>query len=235
LFDLDGVLTRTASIHAAAWKQMFDEYLTQRARETDQAFVPFDLQSDYELYVDGLTRADGARAFLEARGIKLPDGSEDDSPGVPTVHGLANRKNVLVNELLSHGVEVFDGSIRYVEAVRDAGLPSAVVSSSANTAKILEVAGIAGLFEARIDGVVAAQRHIPGKPAPDMFLAGAAALGLEPEQAAVFEDALAGVEAGRRGGFAFVVGVDRVGQADELRAHGADVVVDDLADLLERS
>ncbi|HET6836050.1 MAG TPA: beta-phosphoglucomutase family hydrolase [Acidimicrobiales bacterium] len=234
LFDLDGVLTRTATVHAAAWKQMFDEFLEEWSTRTDQTFVPFDAGRDYDNYVDGRPRLEGTRGFLQSRGIDLPEGSPDDPPGALTVHGLSNKKNELVLRLLREGgVEVYEGSVRYVQAARDAGLSTAVVSSSANTAEVLDAAGISHLFDARIDGVVATERHLAGKPAPDTFLAGAAALGVGPDRAAVFEDALAGVEAGRAGGFALVVGVDRVGQADELRRHGADVVVSDLSELLE--
>jgi HAD superfamily hydrolase (TIGR01509 family) len=197
--------------------------------------LPFDPVNDYDRYVDGRTRADGTRAFLASRGLDLPEGAPDDPPGAVTVHGLGNRKNDLVLERITRdGVEVFEGSVRYVQAARDQGLHRAVVSSSANTAQVLAITGLADLFEARIDGLVAQERHLAGKPAPDMFLAGAEALGLGPGEAAVFEDALAGVEAGRAGGFAVVVGVDRVGQAAALRAHGADIVVGDLAELLER-
>jgi beta-phosphoglucomutase family hydrolase len=234
LFDLDGVLTRTASVHAAAWKQMFDEFLRAWATRMGREFVPFDAGADYDTYVDGRPRLEGTRNFLHSRGIDLPEGSPDDPPGTLTVRGLSNRKNDLVLHMLREGgVEVYQGSVRYVQAVRDAGHPTAVVSSSANTAEVLDAAGISHLFDARIDGIVAAERHLAGKPAPDTFLAGAAALGAGPESAAVFEDALAGVAAGRAGGFRLVVGVDRVGQADELRRHGADVVVSDLSELLE--
>jgi beta-phosphoglucomutase family hydrolase len=234
LFDLDGVLTRTATVHAAAWKQMFDGFLREWSERTGQEFVPFDAGADYENYVDGRPRLEGTRNFLRSRGIDLPEGSPDDSPGAPTLHGLSNQKNDLVLRLLREGgVEVYEGSVRYVQAVRDAGLGTAVVSASANAAEVLEAAGISHLFDARIDGIVAAERHLAGKPAPDTFLAGAAALGVGPDAAAVYEDALAGVEAGRAGGFALVVGVDRVGQAEELRRHGADVVVGDLNELLE--
>ena len=234
LFDLDGVLTRTASVHAAAWKQMFDEFLREWATRTGQEFVPFDAGADYDNYVDGRPRLEGTRSFLQSRGIDLPEGSPDDPAGTLTVHGLSNRKNDVVLRMLREGgVEVYDGSVRYVQAARDGGLRTAVVSSSANTAEVLDAARISHLFDARIDGIVAAERHLAGKPAPATFLAGAAALGVGPESAAVFEDALAGVEAGRAGGFALVVGVDRVGQAEELRRHGADVVVSDLSELLE--
>ncbi len=234
LFDMDGVLTRTATVHAAAWKSMFDEFLRARAERTGEPFVPFDAKADYDRYVDGKQRLDGTRSFLASRGITLPEGSPEDEPGAPTVYGLSNRKNALVKAIMDRdGVQVYPGSVRYVKAVRDAGLHRAVVSSSANTARVLAAAGIADLFEARVDGVVARERHLAGKPAPDMYLAGAQALGIEHSEAAVFEDALAGVAAGRAGRFAFVVGVDRVGQADALREHGADIVVTDLAELLE--
>ncbi|MCT9931302.1 beta-phosphoglucomutase family hydrolase [Planotetraspora sp. A-T 1434] len=235
LFDMDGVLTRTATVHAAAWKKTFDRFLRERAERTGEPFTPFDPVADYDRYVDGKRRLDGTRDFLAARGISLPEGTPGDPPGTPTVHGISNRKNALVREVLEEqGVNLFEGSVRYVRAARQAGMHRAVVSSSANTERILAAAGIADLFEARIDGAVAQRRGLSGKPAPDMYLAGADALGLKPAEAAVFEDALAGVQAGRAGGFAFVVGVDRAGQADELREHGADIVVTDLAELLER-
>ncbi|MFI7107083.1 beta-phosphoglucomutase family hydrolase [Nonomuraea sp. NPDC050227] len=235
LFDMDGVLTRTATVHARAWKSMFDDFLRAWSEQTGAAFVPFDAGADYDRYVDGRKRADGARGFLDARGISLPEGTPDDPPGTMTVYGLSNRKNALVQAIIDRdGVDVFPGSVRYLAAVRDAGLRRAVVSSSANTEQVLAAAGLAGQFEARIDGVVARDRRLAGKPAPDMYLAGAEALGLRAPEAAVFEDALAGVAAGRAGGFGYVVGVDRAGQADALRDHGADVVVTDLADLLER-
>lgn len=234
LFDMDGVLTRTARIHAAAWKEMFDEYLRDRAAATGTPFVPFDEAGDYERYVDGKKRADGTRGFLLARGIDLPEGRPDDPPGMPTVNGLSNRKNELVQAILDRqGVEVFEGSLRYLRAVRDAGLRRAVVSSSANTARVLAAAGIDAMFDARIDGEVAKERGLAGKPAPDMFLAAAEALGIAPAEGAVFEDALAGVAAGRAGGFAVVVGVDRGHQAQALRDNGADVVVTDLCELLD--
>jgi beta-phosphoglucomutase family hydrolase len=233
LFDLDGVLTQTATVHAAAWKETFDEFLRRRAARTGEPFVPFDEVQDYDRYVDGKPRYDGVRSFLAARGIELPEGGPEDPPTAETVHGLGNRKNELVLALIrERGVQVYEGSVRYVRAVREAGLATAVVSSSANCQDVLRSAGIEDLFDARIDGVVAAQRHLRGKPAPDTFLAGAEALGVQPSEAAVFEDALAGVEAGRAGHFALVVGVDRAGQAEALRRHGADVVVRDLSELL---
>lgn len=233
LFDLDGVLTQTATVHAAAWKEMFDAFLREHAERTGQPFVPFDLVTDYVRYVDGMPRGDGVRSFLRSRGIDLPEGHPDDPPGAETVHGLGNRKNDLVVERIrASGVDVYEGSVRYLRAVQEAGLARGVVSSSANTLAVLESAGLADLFDVRVDGVVATERGLPGKPAPDTFLAAAHDLGVEPSVAAVFEDALAGVEAGRAGGFGFVVGVDRAGQANALRDRGADLVVADLADLL---
>ena len=235
LFDLDGVLTQTAKVHAAAWKEMFDAYLRERAERTGEPFRPFDIDADYDEYVDGKPREDGVRSFLASRQIVLPEGSRDDPPTAETVWGLGNRKNELVLKLIEErGVQAYEGSVRYVQAARDGGLGTAVVSSSANCQAVLAAAGIEQLFQARIDGLVAAQQRLKGKPAPDTFLAGARALGVQAREAAVFEDALAGVEAGRAGSFAFVVGVDRVGQAEALRKHGADVVVKDLAELLGR-
>jgi beta-phosphoglucomutase family hydrolase len=235
LFDLDGVLTKTAKVHDAAWKEMFDSFLREWARQTGQPFTPFDPVKDYDEYVDGKPRVDGTRSFLASRGIELPDGSPDDPSGTPTVYGLSNGKNAIVlRRIREDGVEAYEGSVRYVRAARDAGLRRAVVSSSANCHDVLVAAGIEDLFEARIDGVVAERERLRGKPAPDTFLAGARALGLEPPAAAVFEDALAGVAAGRAGGFGYVVGVDRAGQAEALKAHGADIVVADLAELLDR-
>ena len=231
LFDMDGVLTETATVHARAWKAMFDDYLKQR--DSDD-FKPF-TQDDYDEYVDGKPRYDGVRSFLASRGIDLPDGTPDDDPGTETIDGLGNRKNDLVLELIARdGVEAYEGSVRYVRAARDAGLRRAVVSSSSNCRDVLEAAGILDLFEEIVDGVVATREGLKGKPAPDTFLAGARRLGVEARQAAVFEDAVAGAEAGRAGAFGCVVGVDRVGHADALREHGADVVVRDLAELLDK-
>jgi beta-phosphoglucomutase family hydrolase len=234
LFDLDGVLTQTAKVHAAAWKQMFDDFLRQRADASGEPFRPFDIATDYPRYVDGKLREDGVRGFLHSRQIELPEGSPDDSPEADSIHGLGTRKNDLVLTLIrKRGVEVYDGSVRFVRAARDAGLRTAVVSASKNTPEVLEVTGLTELFEVRVDGNVAAERHLRGKPAPDTFLAAAAALDVPPERCAVFEDAIAGVEAGHAGGFGCVVGVDRVGQADALRDHGASIVVGDLSELLE--
>ena len=236
LFDLDGVLTKTATLHAAAWQEMLDSYLRERARQTGEPFVPFDPVRDYDEYVDGKPRAEGTRSFLASRGIKLPDGRPDDPADAQTVSGLGNRKNeIVLRRIRTDGVEAYPGSMRYVRAARDAGLRRAVVSSSANCREVLAAAGIEDLFEAVIDGVIAKREQLRGKPAPDTFLAGARALGLRPAAAAVFEDALAGVAAGRAGRFGYVVGVDRAGQAEALTEHGADVVVADLAELLDRS
>ncbi|RNL73208.1 beta-phosphoglucomutase family hydrolase [Streptomyces sp. I6] len=234
LFDLDGVLTRTAKVHAAAWKEMFDDFLRGRADREGTEFVPFDAVRDYDEYVDGRPREDGVRTFLASRGVELPDGAPDDPPERDTVGGLGTRKNELVlRRIREDGVEAYEGSVAYVHAVRDAGLRTAVVSSSANCRDVLAAAGIEDLFDERVDGVVAREQRLHGKPAPDTYLAAARALGVPPAEAAVFEDALAGVEAGRAGNFGLVVGVDRTGQAEELRRHGADVVVDDLAELME--
>lgn len=234
LFDLDGVLTDTASVHAAAWKQMFDEYLRARAEREGVPFRPFDVKSDYGAYVDGKPRLAGTDSFLRSRGIELPAGGPGDPPDAETVYALATRKNELVQDkIVTVGVEVYPGSVRYLHAVKDAGLATAVVSSSANAAQVLDVAGLSHLIDHRVDGVTAKERGLPGKPAPDTFLAAAADLGVGKDEAVVFEDALAGVASGKAGGFGFVVGVDRLGQADALREHGADIVVSDLAELLE--
>jgi beta-phosphoglucomutase family hydrolase len=233
LFDLDGVLTPTAVVHKAAWEETFNIYLRQRAERTGEPFTPFDPGPDYHHYIDGKARADGVRSFLASRGITLPEGDPDDPADAETVNGVGNRKNtLLLARLRERGVEPFPGSVAYLHAAKDAGLRRAVVSASANCKEVVEGAGIADLLEVRVDGVTARHEGLRGKPQPDTFLAAAERLGVTPKQAAVFEDALAGVEAGRAGGFGCVVGVDRVGQADDLRRHGADMVVRDLADLL---
>ncbi len=212
---------------------MFDEFLRRRAESAGSPFVAFDPVKDYDDYVDGKPREEGTKSFLESRGISLPEGSPDDPPDADTIYGLGNRKNQLVLKIMhDDGVQPYEGSVRYVHAVIAAGLRHAVVSSSTNTRAVLAAAGLADLFDTVIDGVVAEQEHLHGKPQPDTYLAGAKALGLDPKQAAVYEDALAGVAAGRAGGFGFVVGVDRVGQAQALRQHGADIVVKDLGELL---
>lgn len=234
LFDLDGVLTDTAAVHAAAWKEMFDQFLRAYAEQHGISFRPFDARAEYDAYVDGKPRVDGVRDFLTSRGITLPDGTLTDPPTAMTVNGLGNRKNEAVQRRIrTEGVQVFDGSLRYLQATEEAGLRRAVVSSSANTREILDVTGLAQYVELVVDGVTIRTDGLRGKPAPDTFLAAAKGLGVDPSEAAVFEDALAGVQAGRAGRFGHVVGVDRVGQADQLKVHGADVVVRDLAELLE--
>jgi len=226
LFDLDGVLTPTATVHEAAWKEMFDAFLTPRGQR------PF-TQDDYDQFVDGKPREDGVRSLLASRGVQLPEGGPDDPATAETVHGLGRRKNDLfLARVRAGGVEPYPGSLRYLDAALHAGLRRAVVSSSANARDILRAAGIDGLIEVVVDGVAIEERRLKGKPAPDTFLAAASDLGATPSEAAVFEDALAGVEAGRAGAFWYVVGVDRVGQAAALRDHGASTVVADLADLL---
>ena len=234
LFDLDGVLTDTASVHTKAWKAMFDDYLSQRAERTGDKFVPFDPGADYRKYVDGKKREDGVRSFLDSRGIQLPEGNPDDPGDADTIYGLGNRKNDMFQKVLEKdGVEVFEGSRRYLEAVAAAGLGIAVVSSSANTRQVLDITGLDRFVQQRVDGITLREEHIAGKPAPDSYLRGAQLLDVPPDAAAVFEDALSGVAAGHAGNFGFVVGVDRVGQAEDLRRNGADVVVTDLAELLQ--
>jgi beta-phosphoglucomutase family hydrolase len=235
LFDLDGVLTQTAEVHAKAWKQMFDAYLRERADRDGEPFREFALPDDYDTYVDGKPRNDGVRSFLQSRNIDLPEGSPTDTPDDETIYGLGLRKNELVLKLIhDEGVEPYEASVRFVEAARDRGLRRAVVSSSENCKDVLEAAGIEDLFEVRIDGIVATREHLAGKPAPDTYLAAARELGVEPAQGAVFEDAEAGVAAGHAGHFGWVVGVDRTHHARALQAHGADVVVEDLSELLDR-
>jgi beta-phosphoglucomutase family hydrolase len=230
---MDGVITQTAKVHDAAWKEMFDEFLRSWSAEHNIPYKPFDPVDDYDEYVDGKPRVEGTTSFLESRGIHLPLGEESDPSSAPTLWGLSNKKNDLVQQVIARdGVQAYEGSVRYVTAVRAAGFKTAIVSSSANTEAVLKAAGVESLFEARVDHQVAEERHLHGKPAPDTFLEAARMLGVPAANAVVFEDALAGVAAGHAGHFGFVVGVDRVGQADQLRAHGADKVVADLAELL---
>ena len=234
MFDLDGVLTDTAAVHAAAWKEMFDQFLHDYAAQHGIPFQPFDARAEYDAYVDGKPRVDGVRDFLTSRGITLPAGTLQDPPTAMTVNGLGNRKNEAVQRRIrTEGVHVFEGSRRYLQAAEEAGLRRAVVSSSANTREVLDVTGLAQYVELIVDGVTIRTEGLRGKPAPDTFLAAAKGFGVDPSEAVVFEDALAGVQAARAGRFGYVVGVDRVGQADALKAHGADVVVRDLAELLE--
>ncbi|MGE0133665.1 MAG: HAD family hydrolase [Dehalococcoidia bacterium] len=233
LFDLDGVLTDTASVHAAAWKATFDPLLRALAEAGGSPLLPFDPVEDYRRYVDGRPRLDGVRSFLASRDITLPEGTADDTADAATVLGLGRRKNDLVLlELRAHAAPAYAGSVAYIRAARARGLRCAVVSSSANARPVLVSAGLADEFEVVVDGLVASARGLAGKPAPDAFLAAAEALAVPPGQAAVFEDALVGVEAGRAGGFGCVVGIDRAGQAEALRQHGADIVVGDLGELL---
>jgi beta-phosphoglucomutase family hydrolase len=235
LFDLDGVLTQTARVHAAAWKEMFDAYLRERAQREGTELVPFDQAADYDEYVDGKPRYEGVQSFLASRGIGLPRGEPSDPSDAETIDGLGNRKNEIVLRLIhEQGVQPYEGSVRYLHAAIEAGLRRAVVSSSTNCRDVLQAAGIEALIELRMDGVVAERERLKGKPAPDTYLKAAEMLGAAPSEAAVFEDALAGVESGRAGNFGCVVGVDRVGQAEALRQHGADIVVRDLDELLDR-
>lgn len=229
LFDLDGVLTSTTPLHRSAWKRTFDAFLRDRGGEHFAEFT----DRDYIAHVDGRPRYDGVREFLASRDITLPEGEADDPAAANTVHGLGNRKNELLAEVIeAEGVSPYPGSVRYLEAVAGAGHGIAVVTSSANAAAVLEATGLTRFVQARIDGEVIVREGLAGKPSPDSFLAGARALDVEPAAAAVFEDALAGVAAGRAGGFGYVVGVDRAGQAEALRDYGADIVVGDLAELL---
>jgi beta-phosphoglucomutase family hydrolase len=234
LLDLDGVITDTASVHAACWKQMFDEYLQKRATEKAEAFRPFDITTDYRLYVDGKPRFDGVRDFLTSRGIHLPEGSPEDTPEAETVGGLGNRKNDLVNKIIEDiGVEPYEGSVRLIRQLRRQGFKIAVVTSSQNCAAVLSAAKLEVFFDTRVDGHTILAEHLAGKPAPDTFLMAAKLLGVEPSRAVVIEDALSGVEAGSAGGFGLVIGVARKGNVDELRHHGAHLVVTDLGELVD--
>ncbi len=234
LLDLDGVITDTASLHAACWKQMFDEYLRMRAKQRREAFRPFDIATDYRLYVDGKPRFDGVRDFLASRDIQLPEGSPDDPPQAETVCGLGNRKNDLVNKVIEDvGVRPYEGSIKFIHQLRHIGFKIAVVTSSRNCQAVLRAAKLAAFFDVRVDGNTIDTQHLAGKPAPDTFLMAARLLGVEPSRAIVVEDAISGVEAGSKGKFALVIGVARKGNADELRRHGAHLVVGDLGELVD--
>ena len=235
LFDLDGVLTATAKIHAVCWKQMFDEYLQQKSLTGGEAFQPFDIDQDYRLYVDGKLRHEGVQSFLNSRDIELPFGFPEDLPQKETICGLGNRKDKLIGEMLATGnVGVFEGSVALVRDLRSKGIRTAVVSASKNCEAVLNAAGIADLFELWVDGKVAETFNLPGKPEPETFLKAAELLGVDPKQAVVIEDAIAGVQAGQRGGFGLVIGVDRHGDAEALRENGADIVIRDLAELLPK-
>jgi beta-phosphoglucomutase family hydrolase len=232
LFDMDGVVTDTASIHAACWKTMFDEYLKKWAQHKGQRFRPFDIATDYKLYVDGKARYQGVRDFLKSRNIILPDGTPEDPSDAETVCGLGNRKNDLVKERIASGVEAYPGSVAFLKSLRPSGIKTAIVTSSENCETVLKAAGMGDLFDARVDGHVIAQQHLSGKPAPDSYLKAAEMLGVRPDRAVVIEDAISGVQAGARGRFGLVIGVARQGNMAELKAQGADVVVHDLAELL---
>jgi beta-phosphoglucomutase family hydrolase len=234
LFDLDGVITDTANMHARCWKQMFDEYLRKRAMQRDEVFVPFDLATDYRLYVDGKPRFDGVRAFLTSRGIRLPEGSPDDPPQLETVGGLGNRKNELVTKIIEdEGVEPYEGSVKLIHQLRHRGFKIAIVTSSQNCTAVLKAAKLDGLFDVQVDGNTIRVQHLAGKPAPDTFLMAAKLLGVEPTRAVVIEDAVSGVEAGRSGTFGLVIGVARKGNSEELQHHGAHLVVNDLGELAD--
>jgi beta-phosphoglucomutase family hydrolase len=234
LLDLDGVITNTASLHAECWKEMFDEYLQKRATQGGEAFRPFDLATDYRLYVDGKPRFDGVRDFLASRGIELPEGSRDDSPSAETVAGLGNRKNDLVKEIMEDkGVKRYEGSVALIHQLCDQGFKIAVVTSSENCTAVLKAAQLDAFFEVQVDGDVIRAQQLAGKPAPDTFLMAAKLLGVEPARAVVIEDAIAGVQAGVKGNFGLVIGVARKGNAEELRQHGAHLVVNDLSELVD--
>jgi beta-phosphoglucomutase family hydrolase len=233
LFDLDGVLTSTAKIHSSCWKTTLDDFLRHRAAERKESFQPFDFETDYKLYVDGKLRYEGVKSFLASRSIALAEGTPEDPPTADTVCGLGNRKDELVKAAIDQGeVESYPGSVALVRRLREQGIRTAVVSSSNNCEQVLRTAGILDLFEVQVGGLVASKLGLPGKPAPDTFLEAARMLGVSPARAVVVEDALAGVQAGRAGGFGLIVGVDREGSGDTLRAEGADMVVTDLEELL---
>jgi beta-phosphoglucomutase family hydrolase len=234
LFDLDGVITDTAKLHAACWKQMFDEYLQKRATQRGEAFRSFDIATDYRLYVDGKPRFDGVRDFLASRGIRLPEGSMDDPPEAETVGGLGNRKNDLVNRIIGErGVEPYEGSVKLIHQLRRRGFKIAVVTSSQNCTAVLKAAKLEDFFDVQVDGNMIHAQHLAGKPAPDTFLTAAKLLGVEPTRAIVIEDAISGVEAGSAGNFGLVIGVARKGNAEELRHHGAHMAVNDLGELVD--
>ena len=233
LFDLDGVITNTAEVHAACWKKMFDEYLQTRATQKGEGFRPFDLVTDYRLYVDGKPRFDGVRDFLTSRGIQLPEGSPDDSPQAETVRGLGNRKNDLVSEIIEEiGVQPYEGSVQFIHQLRRKGFKIAVVTSSETCTAVLKSAKLDTFFEVRVDGNMIQAQQLAGKPAPDTFLMAAKLLGVEPRRTVVIEDAISGVQAGCNGNFGLVIGVARKGNAEELKHHGAHLVVRDLDELI---
>ena len=234
LLDLDGVITDTANLHAACWKEMFDEYLQKRATQRGEAFLPFDLATDYRLYVDGKPRFDGVRDFLTSRGIQLAEGSADDPPQVETVGGLGNRKNDLVNEAIEDiGVEPYEGSVKLIHQLHHQGFKIAVVTSSQNCTAVLKAVKLDAFFDVQVDGNMILAQQLAGKPAPDTFLVAAKLLGVEPKRTVVIEDAISGVQAGFNGNFGLVIGVARKGNAEELQHHGAHLVVNDLGELID--
>jgi beta-phosphoglucomutase family hydrolase len=234
LFDLDGVITDTANMHAACWKQMFDAYLEKRAVERGEPFRPFDIATDYRLYVDGKPRFDGVRDFLTSRGIQLPEGSADDPAQAETVGGLGNRKNDLLNQAIEEvGVEPYEGSVKLIHQLHNQGFKIAVVTSSQNCQAVLKAANLDAFFEVQVDGNTIDAQQLAGKPAPDTFLTAAQRLSVEPKRAVVVEDAISGVQAGRNGNFGLVIGVARKGNVEELRHHGAHLVVHDLSELVD--
>ena len=234
LFDLDGVITDTASLHAACWKQMFDDYLQTRATQRGEVFRPFDIASDYRLYVDGKPRFDGVRDFLASRGILLPEGLPDDPPQAETVCGLGNHKNDLIHEVIEDvGVKAYEGSVKLIRQLHHQGYKIAVVTSSQNCSTVLQAAELEGFFDVQVDGNMIGEQHLAGKPAPDTFLTAAKLLAVEPRRAVVIEDAISGVQAGSKGNFGLVIGVARKGNAEELTHHGANLVVTDLAELVD--
>jgi beta-phosphoglucomutase family hydrolase len=231
LFDLDGIITKTAKVHSAAWKALFDEYLRGRAERENERFRPFG-DRDYHQYVDGKPRYEGVKSFLKSRGIEIPFGSPEDGPDRETVCGLGNRKNLIfLGQLEKHGVEQYESTIRLIRRLRSGGFKTAVVSSSKNCVDVLEAANLTDLFDAKSDGLDVAELNLEGKPAPDIYLEAAKRIGVAPARAIVVEDAVSGVQAGKRGKFGWVIGVDRTGKAEELRKNGADIVVKDLAEI----
>jgi beta-phosphoglucomutase family hydrolase len=233
LFDLDGVVTKTAKVHAACWKKVFDDFLREYARQSDRLFIPFDIVSDYNRYVDGKLRQEGVRSFLESRGIYLHDGGPDDSPGYASIYSLGRRKDDMVMETLGEkGVEIYEDGLALVRHVRHTGLQTAVVSSSKNCRAVLQAAHIEDLFDVRVDGLTVEELQLEGKPAPDGFWKAAELLGVSPDRSVVVEDAVAGVQAGARGNFGLVVGVARKEDEKSLKKNGADIVVVDLRTLM---
>ena len=234
LFDLDGVITNTANMHATCWKKIFDEYLQTRSTKTGKTFRSFEIATDYKLHVDGKTRFDGARDFLKSRGITLPEGTHDDPPHKETVCGIGNRKSNLVTKVIkTDGIEVYEGSMTFLKHVKEIGMKTAIVTSSENSQAVLQAAGIRDVFDAQIDGTTIVDQHLAGKPAPDSYLKAVQLLEVQPKRAVVIEDAISGVQAGVKGGFGLVIGIDRKGYAEELKKNGAHIVVSDLSECIQ--